>query len=70
MLTRQQLKSLEKDLLLLQRTRSELTIKLRKILEQVSEDSIFCTTLKLLITDLRKMIEAPVVRRAPKKKKK
>lgn len=69
-MTRQELKSLERDLLLIQRTRSELTEKVRKILVQVDSASSFCQTLELLILDLRKRIDAtPSIKKAKKKKK-
>ena len=69
-MTRQELKSLERDLLLIQRTRSELTEKVRKILAQVDSASSFCQTLELLIVDLRKRIDAtPSIKKVRKKKR-
>lgn len=71
-MTKQEMKSLERDLLLIQRTRSELADKARKILEQVDTMSPFCQTVSLLIIDLKRKIDASgtVKKAAPKKKKK
>lgn len=55
-MTKQELKSMERDLLLIQRRRSEVTEKLRRMLKDIDDSSMMCTTLKLMITDLRKRI--------------
>lgn len=67
--TSRQLRRLEKDLLLIQRTRSELTSKLRKILEKLDATSVICTTLKLLIMDTREKIEIQAGAEKAEKKK-
>lgn len=67
--TSRELIRLEKDLLLIQRTRSELTNKVRRILEKIDSTSVLCATLQLLIMDMRKKIEVRTGIEKPKKKK-
>lgn len=67
------LKSLQKDLLLIQRTRAEATEKLRKILQDLDSNSVLATTLTLMIEYLQKKLNDPTFKAAfkgrPKRKK-
>lgn len=72
-MNKRELKSLEKDLLLMQRIRSQAAERLRKVLQELETSGTLCTTLTLMITDLRKKIDDPTIKAAfkgrPKRKK-
>lgn len=72
-MNKRELKSLEKDLLLMQRIRSQAAERLRKVLQELETSGTLCTTLTLMITDFRKKIDDPTFKAAfksrPKRKK-